>query len=67
MPKTGGPTKLEGPMPAHPYQTLTRGCLVLALALAEPLVPIEWSEADDLASQPGAAGAPAAGTATTAH
>ena len=25
---------------------------VLALALAQPLVPIEWSEADDLAAQP---------------
>ncbi len=28
---------------------------VLARALCEPLVPIEWTEADDLASQPGAA------------
>ncbi len=39
---------------------------VLALALAGPLEPIEWTEADDLASQPGAAvgGQPAS---TTAH
>jgi ATP-dependent Lon protease len=40
---------------------------VLARALVEPLVPIEWSEADDLASQPGAAGAGGAGSAATAH
>ncbi len=40
---------------------------VLERALVEPLVAIEWSEADDLASQPvvGAAGGP--GTSTTAH
>ncbi len=41
---------------------------VLARALVEPLTAIEWSEADDLASQPG--GAPAALTtasAPTAH
>jgi len=40
---------------------------VLARALVEPLVPIEWSEADDLASQPGAAGAAGTGSAATAH
>jgi ATP-dependent Lon protease len=40
---------------------------VLARALVEPLVAIEWSEADDLASQPGAAGAGGAGSAATAH
>ncbi len=40
---------------------------VLERALTEPLVAIEWSEADDLASQPvaGVAGTP--GTSTTAH
>ena len=40
---------------------------VLERALVEPLVAIEWSEADDLASQPvaGAAGTP--GPSTTAH
>ena len=40
---------------------------VLERALVEPLVAIEWSEADDLASQPvaGAAGTP--GASTTAH
>jgi len=39
---------------------------VLARALTAPVVPIEWTEADDLASQPGA---PAAGSvvARTAH
>ena len=37
---------------------------VLARALVEPLVAIEWSEADDLASQPAA---PAAGSSATAH
>ncbi|MBS3929829.1 MAG: endopeptidase La [Sphingomonadales bacterium] len=40
---------------------------VLAQALVEPLEAIEWSEADDLASQPGAAGAGGAGSAATAH
>jgi ATP-dependent Lon protease len=40
---------------------------VLARALVEPLVPIEWSEADDLASQPAAAGAGGAGAGPTAH
>lgn len=43
---------------------------VLAIALVEATVPIEWTEADDLASQPGAA-APAANLAApevpTAH
>ena len=40
---------------------------VLERALVEPLVAIEWSEADDLASQPvaGVAGTP--GASTTAH
>jgi len=40
---------------------------VLALALTKPVEPIEWTEADDLASQPGAvaaAGVPAPGIAT---
>ena len=43
---------------------------VLARALVEPLSPIEWTEADDLASQPGApaAGAnPASTEVPTAH
>ena len=40
---------------------------VLALALTEPLEPIEWSEADDLASQPVAGGHGAASTGATAH
>ena len=43
---------------------------VLARALTQPLVAIEWNEADDLASQPGAApvGAnPAASEVPTAH
>ena len=42
---------------------------VLARALTQPIVPIEWTEADDLASQPGAAALPGAGTgvAATAH
>ncbi|MFM7378486.1 MAG: endopeptidase La, partial [Erythrobacter sp.] len=45
---------------------------VLARALAEPLSPIEWTEADDLASQPGAnpsASGPsgATGEVPTAH
>ena len=41
---------------------------VLARALVEAPVAIEWSEADDLASQPGAAGAnPSAGEVPTAH
>ncbi len=40
---------------------------VLALALTEPLEAIEWSEEDDLASQPGAGGQPGAGSSTTAH
>jgi ATP-dependent Lon protease len=43
---------------------------VLAHALVEALVPIEWTEADDLASQPGAVGSgahPAAAEVPTAH
>ena len=40
---------------------------VLERALVEPLVAIEWSEADDLASQPVAGAAGTAGTSTTAH
>jgi ATP-dependent Lon protease len=47
---------------------------VLAIALVEPTVAIEWTEADDLASQPGhqsattASGAnPAASEVPTAH
>ncbi len=40
---------------------------VLALALTEPLAAIEWSEEDDLASQPAAGGHGASGTAATAH
>jgi ATP-dependent Lon protease len=43
---------------------------VLARALTQPLVAIEWTEADDLASQPGAAPAganPAASEVPTAH
>ncbi len=36
---------------------------VLARALTQPLEAIEWTEADDLASQPGAAPAPAVATA----
>ncbi len=40
---------------------------VLARALTEPLVPIEWSEADDLASQPGAAGPGSPVAPLTAH
>ena len=42
---------------------------VLARALTQPIVPIEWTEADDLASQPGAAALPGAGAgvAATAH
>ncbi|HQV04191.1 MULTISPECIES: endopeptidase La [unclassified Novosphingobium] len=40
---------------------------VLAQALIQPLQAIEWSEADDLASQPGAAPAGAPGASTTAH
>jgi len=38
---------------------------VLARALVEPLVAIEWTEADDLASQPGAASP--GGATPTAH
>ncbi len=37
---------------------------VLELALTQPLEPVEWSEADDLASQPGAAASTPAGSAT---
>ena len=37
---------------------------VLARALVEPLEAIEWSEADDLASQPAV---PAGGSSATAH
>jgi ATP-dependent Lon protease len=43
---------------------------VLARALTQPLESIEWTEADDLASQPGsapAAAAPVAGETPTAH
>jgi ATP-dependent Lon protease len=40
---------------------------VLAQALTAPLEAIEWSEEDDLASQPGAAVPQAAGASTTAH
>lgn len=43
---------------------------VLARALTEPLVAIEWTEADDLASQPGSTAAAtnvAAGEVPTAH
>ncbi|MFM5950657.1 MAG: endopeptidase La, partial [Novosphingobium sp.] len=40
---------------------------VLAQALIQPLEPIEWSEADDLASQPGAAPGTGSGTSATAH
>ena len=40
---------------------------VLARALTEPLVPIEWSEADDLASQPAAAGTGSPIAPATAH
>jgi ATP-dependent Lon protease len=42
---------------------------VLARALTAPVEPIEWTEADDLASQPaaGAPAAPAAGGSATAH
>ena len=40
---------------------------VLARALTEPLVPIEWSEADDLASQPAAAGSGGPIAPATAH
>jgi len=39
---------------------------VLARALTAPVEPIEWTEADDLASQPGAPGA-AGGASPTAH
>ena len=40
---------------------------VLARALTEPLVPIEWSEADDLASQPVAAASGSPIAPATAH
>jgi ATP-dependent Lon protease len=43
---------------------------VLAIALVEPTVSIEWTEADDLASQPGSAAAaanPSASEVPTAH
>ncbi|MBS0481155.1 MAG: endopeptidase La [Proteobacteria bacterium] len=40
---------------------------VLELALAGPLEPIEWSEADDLASQPAAMAGTGEGAAPTAH
>jgi len=39
---------------------------VLARALTAPVEPIEWTEADDLASQPGAAAA-GSGASPTAH
>ncbi len=40
---------------------------VLAKALVQPLEAIEWSEADDLASQPAVAGPGGPGAASTAH
>ncbi len=40
---------------------------VLAIALVKPLEAIEWTEADDLASQPGSAGTPGSGPNHTAH
>ena len=40
---------------------------VLALALTRPLEAIEWTEADDLASQPGATVLPVPGASATAH
>ncbi len=40
---------------------------VLAIALVQPLEAIEWTEADDLASQPGPAGIPGAAPSITAH
>ncbi len=40
---------------------------VLAIALVKPLEAIEWTEADDLASQPGSAGIPGSGSNHTAH
>ena len=40
---------------------------VLARALIQPLEPIEWSEADDLASQPAAHGSTPAIPPATAH
>ena len=40
---------------------------VLARALCEPLVPIEWTEADDLASQPVPPGAVTPAGSQTAH
>ena len=40
---------------------------VLALALTQPLEAIEWTDADDLASQPGGGALAGTGTAATAH
>ncbi|MDE2412320.1 MAG: endopeptidase La [Sphingomonadales bacterium] len=40
---------------------------VLELALTAPLEPIEWSEADDLSSQPAASGGDGQAPAPTAH
>ena len=40
---------------------------VLARALAEPLHPIEWTEADELASQAAAPNHAGAGATQTAH
>ena len=40
---------------------------VLARALVRPLEAIEWTEADDLASQPGVAPLPSPGSPATAH
>ncbi|MBS0474846.1 MAG: endopeptidase La [Proteobacteria bacterium] len=40
---------------------------VLELALTAPLEPIEWSEADDLSSQPAASGGEGQAPAPTAH
>jgi len=40
---------------------------VLALALVEPVTAIEWTEADELASQATAPAPHTAGTSPTAH
>ena len=40
---------------------------VLARALTAPVEPIDWTEQDDLASQPAAAGGPGTGAVPTAH
>ena len=55
-----GPAALRYPFPAPTG--------LVDYALTQPLVAIEWTEADDLASQPGAAPAnPAASEVPTAH